>query len=67
MTGLQKYIESQKNRGVSYKYIQGTFGMSRQTFSQIKKTGDISSMSIRKALEISKLTGLSIEGMMGLI
>jgi len=67
MTGLQKYIKSQKNRGVSYKYIQESFKMSRQTFSKIKKTGDISSMSIRKALEISKITGLSIEGMVELI
>lgn len=65
MTNLQKFIEDIKEEyGTPYKRIAKKFNMNIQTFHMMKKTGDISHMSIRKGLEMSEIAGMSIEEMM---
>jgi hypothetical protein len=66
MTKLQSFIEDLHVKGgITYKHIaENYFNMNLQTFHAMKKTGDITSMSIRKGLEMSKITGMSIEEMM---
>jgi transposase len=65
MNKLQKFIEDYKTKnGSSYKHIAKIFKMNIQTFHMMKKDGDITRMSIRKGLEMSEITGMSIEEMM---
>lgn len=67
MNKLQKYIHDQHiEHGRSFTHLhEKVFDfMSRMTFHVMKKTGDITRMPVWKALEMSKITGMSIEEMM---